>query len=33
MIFLAGLLANHLGLLNPETITGLVILHAERYGL
>lgn len=25
------LLAYHLELLNPETVTGLVVLHSERY--
>ncbi len=27
-----GQLADYLGLLNPETITGLLVLHSERYG-
>lgn len=24
--------ADYLGLLNPETVTGFVVLHSERYG-
>ena len=27
-----GVLADGSELLNPETVTGLVVLHAERYG-